>query len=81
MLPNNGFLFVLSQISFSLLIAFPRIAWTVEAPDAIPTGMLIEVTRYLDSLQYNVWKKMLDIIKVGRFLRVVGRRNLLELPS
>ncbi|XP_066482819.1 E3 ubiquitin-protein ligase TRIM35 isoform X2 [Tiliqua scincoides] len=44
-----------------------RIAWTVEAPDAVPTGMLIEVTRYLDSLQYNMWKKMLDIIKVVPF--------------
>lgn len=40
--------------------------------------MLIEVTRYLDSLQYNVWKKMLDIIKVGRFLRVAGRRNSIK---
>ncbi|XP_061481855.1 E3 ubiquitin-protein ligase TRIM35 isoform X2 [Rhineura floridana] len=44
-----------------------RIAWTVEQPEAIPPGTLIEVTKYLDSLQYNVWKKMLDIIKVVPF--------------
>ncbi|XP_053239789.1 E3 ubiquitin-protein ligase TRIM35 [Podarcis raffonei] len=44
-----------------------RIAWTVEQPEAIPPGTLIEVTKYLDSLQYNVWKKMLNIIKVVPF--------------
>ncbi|XP_053105614.1 E3 ubiquitin-protein ligase TRIM35 isoform X2 [Hemicordylus capensis] len=44
-----------------------RIAWTVEEPEAIPAGTLIEVTKYLGSLQYNVWKKMLDIIKVVPF--------------
>uniref|UniRef100_A0A8D0DQS9 Tripartite motif containing 35 n=1 Tax=Salvator merianae TaxID=96440 RepID=A0A8D0DQS9_SALMN len=43
------------------------IAWTVEQPEPIPPGTLIEVTKYLDSLQYNVWKKMLDIIKVVPF--------------
>ncbi|XP_054844710.1 E3 ubiquitin-protein ligase TRIM35 [Eublepharis macularius] len=44
-----------------------RIAWTAEEPEAIPPGMLIEITKYLDSLQYNTWKKMLDIIKVVPF--------------
>ncbi|XP_062979814.1 E3 ubiquitin-protein ligase TRIM35 isoform X2 [Elgaria multicarinata webbii] len=44
-----------------------RIAWTVEQPEAIPPGTLVEVTKYLDSLQYSVWKKMLDIIKVVPF--------------
>ncbi|XP_042304726.1 E3 ubiquitin-protein ligase TRIM35 isoform X2 [Sceloporus undulatus] len=44
-----------------------RIAWTIEKPEAIPLGTLVEVTKYLDSLQYKVWKKMLDIIKVVPF--------------
>ncbi|XP_067318660.1 E3 ubiquitin-protein ligase TRIM35 [Anolis sagrei] len=44
-----------------------RIAWTIEKPEAIPSGTLIEMTKYLDSLQYTVWKKMLDIIKVVPF--------------
>ncbi|XP_077187460.1 E3 ubiquitin-protein ligase TRIM35 [Paroedura picta] len=44
-----------------------RIAWTVEEPEAVPPGMLIEITKYLDSLQYNMWKKMLKIIKVVPF--------------
>ena len=32
------------------------------------TGMLLDVAKYLGSLQYNVWKKMLDIITVGEVL-------------
>ncbi|XP_044306297.1 E3 ubiquitin-protein ligase TRIM35 [Varanus komodoensis] len=44
-----------------------RIAWTIGQPEAIPPGTLVEVTKYLDSLQYNVWKKMLNIIKVVPF--------------
>ncbi|KAJ7341366.1 hypothetical protein JRQ81_005378 [Phrynocephalus forsythii] len=44
-----------------------RIAWTIEQPEAIPPGTLVEVTKYLDSLQYNVWKKMLGIIKAVPF--------------
>ncbi|XP_072842265.2 E3 ubiquitin-protein ligase TRIM35 [Pogona vitticeps] len=44
-----------------------RIAWTIEQPEAIPLGTLVEVTKYLDSLQYNVWKKMLDIIEAVPF--------------
>ncbi|KAH0622929.1 hypothetical protein JD844_025845, partial [Phrynosoma platyrhinos] len=47
-----------------------RIAWTIEKPEAIPSGTLVEVTKYLDSLQYKVWKKMLDIIQVGSWLDV-----------
>lgn len=34
----------------------------------MPSGMLLDVAKYLGSLQYNVWKKMLDIITVGEVL-------------
>ncbi|XP_067150572.1 E3 ubiquitin-protein ligase TRIM35 isoform X2 [Apteryx mantelli] len=44
-----------------------RIACTAEEPEAVPSGMLIDVAKYLGSLQYNVWKKMLDIITVVPF--------------
>ncbi|NXF76695.1 TRI35 protein, partial [Sclerurus mexicanus] len=44
-----------------------RIACTAEEPEAIPLGMLLDVPKYLGSLQYNVWKKMLDIITVVPF--------------
>ncbi|NWY61927.1 TRI35 protein, partial [Chionis minor] len=40
------------------------IACTAEEPEAVPSGMLLDVAKYLGSLQYNVWKKMLDIITV-----------------
>uniref|UniRef100_A0A8C3KHF5 Tripartite motif containing 35 n=1 Tax=Calidris pygmaea TaxID=425635 RepID=A0A8C3KHF5_9CHAR len=44
-----------------------RIACTAEEPEAVPSGMLLDVAKYLGSLQYNVWKKMLDIITVVPF--------------
>ncbi|XP_055667159.1 E3 ubiquitin-protein ligase TRIM35 [Falco biarmicus] len=44
-----------------------RIACTAEEPEAVPLGMLLDVSKYLGSLQYNVWKKMLDIITVVPF--------------
>uniref|UniRef100_K7FZA1 Tripartite motif containing 35 n=1 Tax=Pelodiscus sinensis TaxID=13735 RepID=K7FZA1_PELSI len=44
-----------------------RIACTAEEPEAIPPGMLVDVPKFLGSLQYNVWKKMLDIITVVPF--------------
>ncbi|XP_010213696.1 PREDICTED: tripartite motif-containing protein 35 [Tinamus guttatus] len=44
-----------------------RIACTAEEPEAVPTGMLIDVAKYLGSLQYDVWKKMLDTITVVPF--------------
>ncbi|NXT01574.1 TRI35 protein, partial [Jacana jacana] len=44
-----------------------RIACTAEEPEAVLPGMLLDVSKYLGSLQYNVWKKMLDIITVVPF--------------
>ncbi|CAM5130793.1 unnamed protein product [Natator depressus] len=44
-----------------------RIACTAEEPEAIPPGMLVDVPKFLGSLQYDVWKKMLDIITVVPF--------------
>ncbi|NXC03787.1 TRI35 protein, partial [Orthonyx spaldingii] len=44
-----------------------RIACTAEEPEAVPLGMVLDVAKYLGSLQYNVWKKMLDIITVVPF--------------
>ncbi|NXX86584.1 TRI35 protein, partial [Urocolius indicus] len=43
------------------------IACTAEKPEAVASGMLLDVSKYLGSLQYNVWKKMLDIITVVPF--------------
>ncbi|NWV52546.1 TRI35 protein, partial [Daphoenositta chrysoptera] len=44
-----------------------RIACTAEEPEAVPAGMLLDVAKYLGSLQYNAWKKMLDTITVVPF--------------
>ncbi|NXC50424.1 TRI35 protein, partial [Penelope pileata] len=44
-----------------------RIACTAEEPEAVPLGMLIDSAKYLGSLQYDVWKKMLGIITVVPF--------------
>ncbi|NXO46504.1 TRI35 protein, partial [Locustella ochotensis] len=44
-----------------------RIACTAEEPEAVPSGMLLDVAKYLGSLQYNVWKKMLDTITAAPF--------------
>ncbi|XP_072782322.1 E3 ubiquitin-protein ligase TRIM35-like [Taeniopygia guttata] len=44
-----------------------RIACTAEEPEAVPLGMLLDVAKYLGSLQYNVWKKMLDTITAVPF--------------
>ncbi|XP_010078796.1 PREDICTED: tripartite motif-containing protein 35, partial [Pterocles gutturalis] len=44
-----------------------RIACTAEEPEPVPSGLILDVAKYLGSLQYNVWKKMLDIITVVPF--------------
>ncbi|XP_036261151.1 E3 ubiquitin-protein ligase TRIM35 isoform X1 [Molothrus ater] len=44
-----------------------RIACTAEEPEAVPSGLLLDVAKYLGSLQYNVWKKMLDTITAVPF--------------
>ncbi|XP_051471603.1 E3 ubiquitin-protein ligase TRIM35 isoform X2 [Apus apus] len=44
-----------------------RIACTAEEPEPVPSGMILDVAKYLGSLRYNVWKKMLDIITVVPF--------------
>ncbi|NXT12883.1 TRI35 protein, partial [Prunella fulvescens] len=52
---------------FSVVNPCPRIAYTAEEPEPIPAGMLLDVAKYLGSLQYNVWKKMLDTITAVPF--------------
>ncbi|NXB89506.1 TRI35 protein, partial [Vidua chalybeata] len=52
---------------FSTVNPCPRIACTAEEPEAVPSGMLLDVAKYLGSLQYNVWKKMLDTITAVPF--------------
>ncbi|NWW78433.1 TRI35 protein, partial [Climacteris rufus] len=52
---------------FSMGSPCTRIACTAEEPEAVPSGMLLDVAKYLGSLQYNVWKKMLDTITVVPF--------------
>ncbi|NXF00261.1 TRI35 protein, partial [Menura novaehollandiae] len=60
----------LKEDDYTFLMPFPtlraclRIACTAEEPEAVPSGMLLDVAKYLGSLQYNVWKKMLEIITV-----------------
>ncbi|NXV35231.1 TRI35 protein, partial [Rissa tridactyla] len=62
----------LKEDDYTFLMVRPHqgaapIACTAEEPEAVPSGMLLDVAKYLGSLQYNVWKKMLDTITVVPF--------------
>ncbi|NWV84249.1 TRI35 protein, partial [Dasyornis broadbenti] len=61
----------LKEDDFTFLMAHKnrkrRIACTAEKPEAVAAGMLLDVAKYLGSLRYNVWRKMLDTISVVPF--------------
>lgn len=44
--------------------SFPSLFCTME-PEPVQPGMLIDVCKYLDSLQYRVWRKMLVCVESG----------------
>ncbi|NWI69498.1 TRI35 protein, partial [Todus mexicanus] len=60
----------LKEDDYTFLMVKPTpllIACTAEEPGDVAMGMLLDVAKYRGSLQYNVWKKMLDIITVVPF--------------
>lgn len=44
--------------------SFPSLFCTME-PEPVQPGMLIDVCKYLDSLQYRVWRKMVMSVESG----------------
>lgn len=48
--------------------SFPSLFCTME-PEPVQPGMLINVCKYLDSLQYRVWKKMVMSVETGEWGR------------
>lgn len=48
--------------------SFPSLFCTME-PEPVQPGMLINVCKYLDSLQYRVWKKMVMSVETGEWVR------------
>ncbi|NXS61661.1 TRI35 protein, partial [Brachypteracias leptosomus] len=61
----------LKEDDYTFLMAYKnrkrRIACAIDEPGDMPSGMLLDVAEYLGSLQYNVWKRMLDVITVVPF--------------
>lgn len=47
-------------------LSFPSLFCTME-PEPVQPGMLIDVCKYLDSLQYRVWRKMVMSVESGEW--------------
>lgn len=45
-------------------LPFPSLFCTME-PEPVQPGMLIDICKYLDSLQYRVWRKMVMCVESG----------------
>lgn len=50
-------------------------------PEPVQPGMLINVCKYLDSLQYRVWKKMLTSVESGGYRHLVLIMSWLSAPA
>lgn len=47
-------------------LSFPSLFCTME-PEPVQPGMLIDICKYLDSLQYRVWRKMVTSVESGEW--------------
>lgn len=52
--------------AYQTQFSFPSLFCTME-PEPVQPGMLINVCKYLDSLQYRVWKKMVMSVETGEW--------------
>lgn len=59
--------------------SFPSLFCTME-PEPVQPGMLINVCKYLDSLQYRVWKKMVMSVETGEFGAWAGGTGMRGTP-